>query len=165
MIVMKITSATVADIPEIIAFIHKLAEYEKLAHEVVVTPELLQSQLFDRKGGEVLFLEVEGVRVAFALFFHNFSTFLGRRGIYLEDLFVLPEHRGRGYGKRMLTYLARLTVERDCGRLDWAVLDWNQPAIDFYEKLGAVPLPDWTTFRMTGDALKNLAKQYDGGSV
>jgi GNAT superfamily N-acetyltransferase len=159
---MKITTATAADIPEIIDFIQKLAEYEKLSHEVVVTPELLKRQLFERQGGEVLFLEVEGVKVAFALFFHNFSTFLGRRGIYLEDLFVLPEHRGLGYGKHMLAYLAQLTVERECGRLDWAVLDWNAPAIGFYEKLGAVPVADWTIFRMTGEALKNLAQQYGG---
>jgi GNAT superfamily N-acetyltransferase len=154
---MKIRAATRADVPDILFFVKHLAEYERLSKDVVATVELLERELFDRNGAEVLFVEAEGRKVAFALFFHNFSTFLGRRGIYLEDLFVLPEFRGAGYGKALLAHLAALTVERDCGRLEWAVLDWNEPTIGFYKKLGAVAMDEWTVFRLTGAALKNLA--------
>ena len=140
----------------ILRFIKALAEYEKMADEVVSTEELLREWIFDRKKAEVIFA-LEGDReVGFALFFHNFSTFLGRAGIYLEDLFVFPEYRGRGYGKGLITELARIAVERGCGRLEWWCLDWNTPSIDFYKSLGAVPMDDWTVYRITGEALNRL---------
>ncbi len=143
----------------ILDFIRGLAEYERMSGQVVATEELLREWIFEKKKAEVLFVcEEEGKEVGFALFFHNFSTFLGRAGIYLEDLFVLPEYRGRGYGKGLLRKLARITAERGCGRLEWACLDWNRPSIDFYLSLGAVPMEDWTTYRLTGDTLGELAK-------
>ncbi len=146
------------DITLILEFIKQLAAYEKLSHEVVATPEKLREHLFgEQPKAEVLIGEFKGEPVSFALFFHNFSTFLGKPGIYLEDLFVKTEARGRGFGKGMLAYLARLTLERDCGRLEWWVLDWNEQAIRFYEALGAEPMDEWTTYRMTGDCLKDLA--------
>lgn len=139
-------------------FICALAEYEHLSNEVVATPSLLREWIFERGKAEVLFaLNEQGKEVGFALFFHNFSTFLGRAGIYLEDLFVLPEFRGKGYGKALLRELARITVERGCGRLEWSCLDWNRPSIDFYRSLGAVPMEEWTTYRLTGDTLQTLA--------
>jgi GNAT superfamily N-acetyltransferase len=153
-------SATRDDVPVIAELIRGLARFEKLEQEVVMTDELLAAGLFgDRPYAEVVLAEDDGRPVGFALFFHNFSTFLGRPGIYLEDLFVLPEQRGRGIGRMLLAHLARLAVERGCGRLEWAVLDWNRDAIKFYERLGARPNSDWTVYRLTGDALTGLAGQ------
>lgn len=137
----------------ILHFIKELAEYEKMANEVVATPELLREWIFDKQKAEVIFALEDGKEVGFALFFHNFSTFLGRAGIYLEDLFVLPEYRGKGYGKGLLRKLASVAVERGCGRLEWSCLDWNKPSIDFYLSLGAVPMDEWTVYRLTGDTL------------
>ena len=142
----------------ILTFIKYLAEYEKMADQVVATEELLREWIFEKNKAEVLFACEEGKEVGFALFFHNFSTFLGRAGIYLEDLFVLPEYRGKGYGKALLKRLAKITVERGCGRLEWACLDWNRPSIDFYLSLGAKQMGDWTTYRLTGETLKELAQ-------
>ena len=142
----------------ILAFIRLLADYEKMADQVVATEDLLREWIFEKKKAEVLFVCEDGREVGFALFFHNFSTFLGRAGIYLEDLFVLPEYRGKGYGKALLKKLAQITVERGCGRLEWACLDWNQPSIDFYRSLGAVPMDEWTTYRLTGDTLLEMVK-------
>ena len=150
--------ATENDCAVILSFIRGLAEYEKMTDQVVATEELLREWIFAKRKAEVLFVCDDGKEVGFALFFHNFSTFLGRAGIYLEDLFVLPEYRGRGYGKALLKELAQITVERGCGRLEWACLDWNQPSIDFYRSLGAVPMDEWTTYRMTGDTLLEMAK-------
>ena len=142
----------------ILRFIRELAAYEKLENEVVATEELLREWIFEKQRAEVIFAVADGEDVGFALFFHNFSTFLGRAGIYLEDLFVKPEHRGKGYGKALLRELARLAVERGCGRLEWWCLDWNRPSIDFYRSLGAEPMSDWTTYRITGETLKKMAK-------
>ena len=154
---MPIRPATEDDLPTILRFIRALADYERLLHEVVATEDALQRTLFGpRPYAEVILAEEDGAAVGFALFFHNYSTFLAKPGIYLEDLFVLPEHRGKGYGRALLCRLAALAVERDCGRLEWSVLNWNTPAIDFYKSLGAVPMEDWTTFRLTGDALTTL---------
>jgi GNAT superfamily N-acetyltransferase len=157
----KIVFAQESDIPDTLKFIRELAIYEKLEHEMVATHEDLKQTLFgDKKFAEVIFLEEEsGNRVGFALFFHNYSTFLGKPGIYLEDLFVLPEARGKGYGKKLLSYLAKLAVERGCGRLEWWVLNWNKPAIDFYISLGSKPMSEWTVHRVTGTELVNLSKQ------
>ncbi|WP_413586009.1 N-acetyltransferase family protein [Bdellovibrio sp. HCB274] len=154
----KIVSAKESDIPEILHFITQLAIYEKLEHEVVATEESLRKTLFgEKKFAEVIFLEEDGSKAGFALFFHSYSTFLALPGIYLEDLFVLPEHRGKGYGKRLLSHLAKIAVERGCGRLEWSVLDWNKPAIDFYLSLGSKPMDEWTVHRVTGEALEKLA--------
>ena len=142
----------------ILQFIQGLAEYERMADQVIATETLLQEWVFEKKKAEVLFACEDGREVGFALFFHNFSTFLGRAGIYLEDLFVLPEHQGKGFGKAILQQLAKIAVERDCGRLEWACLDWNRPSIDFYLSLGAVPMDDWTTYRLTGATLQKLAE-------
>lgn len=143
----------------ILSFIRALADYEKMSGQVVATPELLREWIFEKKKAEAIFAAAGGKEVGFALFFHNFSTFLGRAGIYLEDLFVLPEERGKGYGKALLKELARITVERGCGRLEWACLDWNQPSIDFYTKgMHAVPMDEWTVYRLTGEALEKAAK-------
>lgn len=158
---LEIHTATAADVPLILEFIKGLAEYEKLSHEVVADEALLHEQLFGepptRAGAEVIIAYLAGKPVGFALFFHNFSTFLGRRGIYLEDLFVKPEVRGHGVGRALLGHLARLAVARGCGRLEWAVLNWNEPAIKFYQSLGAKPMDEWTVYRVTGDALNKLA--------
>ena len=145
------------DAPLILQFIRELARYEKLEQEVVATESLLEEWIFDKGKAEVLFALAGGKEVGFALFFHNFSTFLGRAGIYLEDLFVRPECRGKGYGKAILEKLAAIAVERKCGRLEWWCLDWNQPSIDFYLSLGAEPMSDWTVYRIAGDTLKELA--------
>jgi len=154
----SIRPAEAADVPVIADLIRALARFERLEHEVVMTEELLERALFGhRPYAEVVLAEDGGRPVGFALFFHNFSTFLGRPGIYLEDLFVVPEHRARGIGRDLLVHLARLAVERGCGRLEWAVLDWNQEAIRFYERLGARPNSDWTVYRLTGEALSSLA--------
>jgi GNAT superfamily N-acetyltransferase len=156
---LRIASATEHDLPLILSFIKKLAEYEKLAHIVVATEDPLRDALFGhRPAAEVILAYWDDEPVGFALFFHNFSTFLGRRGIYLEDLFVDPPHRGKGIGKALLIHLAKIAKQRNCGRFDWAVLDWNKPSIEFYKSLGAVSLDDWTLFRLTGEALDRLAE-------
>ena len=142
----------------ILYFIKELALYEKMLDEVVADEKTLEEWIFDKQKAEVIFVMENEKKVGFALFFHNFSTFLGRAGIYLEDLFVLPEFRGRGYGKALLKRLAAITVERGCGRLEWWCLDWNKPSIDFYLSLGAEPMSDWTTYRITGDTLRRMAK-------
>ena len=136
----------------ILLFILELARYEKLEQEVVATPEILEEWLFDKQKAEVIFAMLGEKEIGFALFFHNFSTFLGRAGIYLEDLYVMPEYRGRGYGKEILKKLAAIAVERGCGRLEWWCLDWNQSSIDFYLSLGAEPMSDWTVYRIAGDS-------------
>ena len=152
--------ATAADVAIVLDFIRRLAEYEKLSHLVVASEERLREELFGpRAHVEVLLGFEDRQPVGFAVYFQNFSTFLGRKGIWLEDLFVLPEKRGHGYGKRMLFELGKIAFERGCGRFEWAVLDWNAPSIDFYKSLGAVPLDDWTIFRVTGDALDTLARK------
>ncbi|MAT53122.1 MAG: GNAT family N-acetyltransferase [Saprospirales bacterium] len=154
----SIRPATIDDVPLILQFIKDLADYEKLSDMVVATEELLRETLFGERTVAEVVIGYEGEQAAaFALFFHNYSTFLARPGIYLEDLFVKPEFRRKGYGKRLLTYLAGLAVERKCGRLEWSVLDWNTPAIDFYKSLGAIPMEEWTTFRLAGQALEELA--------
>jgi GNAT superfamily N-acetyltransferase len=151
--------ATPADVPLILGFIRELAAYEKLDDQVLATESLLAEQLFGpRPAAEVVIAEVDGLAVGFALFFHNFSTFLGRPGLFLEDLYVQPQARGFGVGKALLRHLAGLAIARNCGRMDWNVLDWNEPAIGFYKKLGADVLPDWRTCRVTGEALKALAR-------
>lgn len=146
------------DTPLILKFIKALAEYEKMSDEVVATEEILENWIFDKGRAEVIFAVAEGREVGFALFFHNFSTFLGRAGIYLEDLFILPEYRGRGYGKALMKHLAHITVQRGCGRFEWSCLDWNTPSIEFYKSLGAASMDDWTVYRLTGMALNKLAE-------
>ena len=144
------------DCPLILSFIKALADYEKMSDQVVATEELLREWIFEKGKAEVIFPMAEGEELGFALFFHNFSTFLGRAGIYLEDLFIKPEHRGKGYGKATLQQLGRIALERGCGRLEWACLDWNRPSIDFYLSLDAKPMEEWTVYRLTGDSLKGL---------
>lgn len=154
----QIRVATETDVPVILSFIKKLAVYERLEHEVVATEELLRETLFSsRRTAEVAIGYLENDPVGFVLFFHNYSTFLGRPGIYIEDLFVDEHYRRRGFGKALLLYVARLAKARRCGRLEWSVLDWNEPAINFYKTLGAVPMNDWTIFRVTGRSLERLA--------
>lgn len=155
----KFRYATQKDIPLILEFIKAIAEYEKMSDQVVATEELLNKWLFEKKLCEVIFVLEDGVEAGFALFFHNFSTFLGRGGIYLEDLFVKPQYRGRGYGKGLIKELSKIAVERGCGRLEWCCLDWNKPSIDFYLSLGARPMDEWTTYRLSGDSLTSLAKE------
>ena len=150
--------ATEADTPLILNFIRGLAEYEKMLDLVVADEALLADQLFYKKNAEVIFALEDGVEVGFALFFHNFSTFLGRAGLYLEDLYVLPAYRGRGYGKAILQKLAAIAVERGCGRMEWWCLDWNQPSIDFYKSLGAESMSDWTVYRLSGETLETMAQ-------
>lgn len=142
----------------ILRFIEELAEYEKMLDEVVADEKTLEEWIFDRQKAEVIFLLEGGKEIGFALFFHNFSTFLGRAGIYLEDLYVQPEYRGKGCGKAILKKLAAIAVERGCGRLEWWCLDWNKPSVDFYLSLGAEPMSDWTVYRIAGDTLKELAE-------
>ena len=151
--------ATEADVPAILDLIRQLAEYEKAADEVVATEELLRQSLFDQRAAEVLLVEASGRPVGFAVFFTSFSTWLGRAGIFLEDLFVLPNERRKGYGKGLLQHLAQIAMERGCGRLEWNCLDWNQPSIDFYLSLGAAKMDCWTTYRLEGDTLEALATQ------
>jgi len=146
------------DVPLILQFIKDLAEYEHMLDEVVATEELLTEWIFQKEKAEVIFVLEDGNEVGFALFFHNFSTFLGRAGIYLEDLYVKPEYRHKGYGKGLLKKLAQIAVERGCGRLEWWCLDWKQPSIDFYLSLGAEPMEDWTVYRIAGDTLHKLAE-------
>ena len=148
--------ATEQDVPLILSFIRSLAEYEHMADEVVATEALLQEWIFEKRKAEVIFALEGGKETGFALFFHNFSTFLGRAGIYLEDLFVLPEYRGKGYGKGLIQTLAHIAVERGCGRLEWWCLDWNTSSIEFYRSLGAVPMDEWTVYRITGKTLLEL---------
>jgi GNAT superfamily N-acetyltransferase len=156
---LKILPAKENDVGLILSFIKELAEYERLPHEVVATEEILRETLFcTRPSAEVIFALYDGQPVGYALFFHSFSTFLGRPGVYLEDVYVRPAMRGKGIGRAMLVYLARLALERKCGRLEWAVLNWNEPAIGFYKKLGARPMDEWTVYRLVGDALKRLAE-------
>lgn len=153
-----IRQADINDVATILSFIKELAEYEKMSDQVVATEDILREWIFEKKKAEVI-LAMEGdTAVGFALYFYNFSTFLGRAGIYLEDLYVKEEFRGRGYGKALLKELARIAAEQGCGRLEWNCLDWNQPSIDFYLSLGAIPMDDWTQYRVTGDTLKELAK-------
>lgn len=145
----------------ILFFIKELAAYENLSEEVTATEELLREWLFEKKKAEVIFPCVGGQEIGFALFFHNFSTFLGKAGIYLEDLYILPEYHGRGFGKATLKKLAQIAVSRGCGRLEWVCLDWNQRSIDFYLSLGARAMDDWTVYRITGETLTDLAKEGD----
>lgn len=151
--------ATKKDTALILSFIKDLAEYEKMSDQVVADEHLLGEWIFEKQKAEVVFALEDGMEVGFALFFHNFSTFLGRAGIYLEDLFVKPEYRGRGHGKSLIRELARITVERGCGRLEWCCLDWNQPSIDFYTSLGAKAMSEWTSYRLSGESLNALAKR------
>jgi GNAT superfamily N-acetyltransferase len=154
----EIRPARIDDAPVILSFIKKLAVYEKLEHTVLATEESLRENLFGaRPYAEVILGFLNGAPVGFALFFHNFSTFVGKPGIYLEDLFVDNEHRGKGYGKALLVHLINLAKERDCGRVEWSVLDWNTPSIEFYKALGAVPMDEWTIFRLTEEKIKTLA--------
>lgn len=155
----KIRYATREDVPLILQFIKDLAEYEKMSDEVIANEALLEEWLFDKQKAEVIFLVAQQQEVGFALFFHNFSTFQGRSGIYLEDLFVKPAYRGCGYGKMLIQQLASIAVERGCGRMEWCCLNWNQPSIRFYLSLGAQPMKEWTTYRLSGQALVDLAKE------
>lgn len=156
---LSIRFATRADVPQILFFIRELAAYERMLDEVVATEALLQEWLFDKQRAEVLLAEEDGEAVGFALFFTNFSTFLGRAGLYLEDLFVLPASRGKGYGKALLRRLAQIALERGYGRMEWACLDWNKPSIDFYLSLNARPMEGWTTYRLTGASLEAMAQE------
>ena len=149
----------------ILEFIQGLAAYEKMSDQVVADEGLIREWIFEKKKAEVIFAMEDGVEVGFALFFHNFSTFLGRAGIYLEDLFVKPDYRGRGHGKALIRELARITVERGCGRLEWCCLDWNQPSIDFYRSLGAVSMDEWTIYRLTGTRLESFAEGGGNGQA
>lgn len=143
----------------ILFFIRELGSYEKMLNEVSATEDLLREWIFEKKKAEVLFVCEEEKEVGFAVFFHNFSTFLGRAGLYLEDLYIMPEHRGKGYGRETLKKLAQIAVERGCGRLEWCCLDWNQPSIDFYRSMGAEPMDDWTIYRIAGETLTKLAHE------
>lgn len=151
-----IRKAERGDAALILEFIRGIAAYEKMENDVVATVELIEQQLFDNRRAEVIFAMEDGKEVGFALFFHNFSTFVGRSGLYLEDLFVYPEYRGKGYGKALFLELVRIAHERGCGRMEWVCLNWNSPSIDFYRSMGAVPLNDWTTYRLAGDAISRL---------
>ena len=153
---MEFRAAQRRDTGLILAMIRELAEYEGMSDQVVATEGLLEEWIFDKGKAEVLFALEDGEEVGFALYFHNFSTFLGRAGLYLEDLYVRPEHRGKGYGKGLLRRLARIAVERGCGRLEWWCLDWNRPSIDFYRSMGAQPMEEWTVYRLTGETLASL---------
>jgi GNAT superfamily N-acetyltransferase len=155
---LRIEPATPADVPVIVQLIGELAEFERLAHEVKIEPAALHAHLFGvRPYAECVIARAGETTAGFALYFHNYSTFVGRPGLYLEDLYVRPAYRGRGYGEALLKYLAQLAVDRGCGRLEWSVLDWNEKAISFYRKLGAVPMGEWTIYRVTGAALEKLA--------
>ena len=157
----KIRFATENDIGLILDFIKELAEYEKLLNEVVATEEVLKESLFEKKAAEVVIAEYKGQPVGFALFFHNFSTFIGRPGLYLEDLYIRPEMRGKGYGKILLDFLAKLALDLTCGRFEWWCMDWNQPSIDFYKSIGAIPMDEWTVFRVADEALIDLANEFN----
>ena len=153
-----IRTASVEDCGRILQMIRALARYEKMEDQVVATEDLLREWIFEKKKAEVLFATEDGREVGFALFFHNFSTFLGRAGIYLEDLYVMPEYRGKGHGKALLKRLAQITLERGCGRMDWQCLDWNERSTAFYRSLGAEALDDWTGYRLSGKTLEEIAK-------
>ena len=155
---MQFRFAQEEDVGLILDFIRQLADYENLSDQVVATEDLMRHWLFEKRTAEVLFALEDGKEVGIALFFHNFSTFLGKAGIYLEDLFVLPDYRGKGYGKGLLTQLGRIACQRGCGRLEWVCLDWNQPSIDFYRSLGAESMEEWTIYRITGQTLQDLGK-------
>jgi GNAT superfamily N-acetyltransferase len=157
----NIRFANRSDAPLILEFIKELAEYENMSSDVVATSEALEHTLFEQKAAEVIIGEYQNQPIAFALFFHNYSTFRGQPGIYLEDIFVRPQARGKGFGKMMLSFLAKLAVERKCGRLEWACLDWNEPSIQFYKKMGAIPLDEWMVFRLHNEALKDLANEFE----
>ncbi len=157
----KIRFAEPEDTKQILEFIKELAEYERLLHEVVADEEVLKESLFARRTAEVIIGEYEGKPVSFALFFHNFSTFLGRPGIYIEDLYVKPQMRGKGIGKIMLSFLGKLARERNCGRLEWWCLDWNLPSINFYKRVGAKPMEEWTVYRVSEKSLDELAASFD----
>ena len=158
----RIRNAVPRDVPLILKFIRELAEYEKLSHEVVADEQILRRNLFgDNRNAEVVLGYEQSRPAAFALFFHNFSTFLGKPGLYLEDLFVKPEFRGKGYGTMMLAFLAKLAVDRNCGRLEWWVLDWNKSAINFYKKIGAEPMDEWTVYRVAGKRLEQLSNRFE----
>ena len=156
----KLRFAEITDVPLILEFIKELADYEKMLNEVEATEAILIESLFERKMAEVVIGEYKNKPVAFALFFHNFSTFLGKPGIYLEDLYVKPEMRGKGMGKAILSFLAKLSIDRKCGRLEWWCLDWNKSSIEFYKQMGAVPMDEWTVYRVSGDALDKLAIKF-----
>lgn len=156
----KMRFAEQDDIPLILDFIKQLAVYEKMLDSVTATEELLNESLFERKVAEVIIGEYDEKPMSFALFFHNFSTFVGKPGLYLEDIFVKPEYRGKGIGKIMLSYLAKLAVDRKCGRFEWFCLNWNEPAIKFYKSKGAVPMDEWTVYRVSGDVLEDLAREF-----
>jgi len=153
----NIRPSTPADTRLILKFILELAEYEKMTDQVIATADILKEWLFEKRTAEVVIAELDSVPVGYMLFFQNFSTFLGRGGIYLEDLYIQPHARGKGFGKQLLKYLAAEAVKRGCGRMEWACLDWNRPSIDFYLSLGAQPMDEWTTYRLSGDALRQLA--------
>lgn len=152
--------AQAEDVGLVLKFIKELADYEELLHEVVATEEILMETIFEKKAAEVVIAEYANEAIGFALFFHNFSTFLGRPGLYLEDLYVRPEMRGKGIGKLLLAYLAKLARDRNCGRLEWWCIDWNTPSIDFYKSLGAIPMDEWTVYRVTDKALVDLADEF-----
>ena len=156
----KLRFAEEKDVPLILDFIKELAIYENMLDDVVATEDILKDSLFNRKAAEVIIGEYKGEAVSFALFFHNFSTFLGKPGLYLEDLFVRPEARGKGFGKILLTFLANLAKERDCGRFEWSCLDWNEPSIKFYKQMGAKPTEDWTGYRLEGKTLDVVAEEF-----
>lgn len=157
---LTIRMAKEEDVSLILRFIKELADYEKLLHEVVATEDILMDSLFVRKSAEVVIAEMDNEPIGFALFFHNFSTFLGKPGLYLEDLYVTPSMRGKGIGKLLLAFLANLALERGCGRFEWWCLDWNTPSIDFYKSIGAIPMDEWTVFRVCDKALTDLAKEF-----
>ncbi|TGE38671.1 GNAT family N-acetyltransferase [Desulfosporosinus fructosivorans] len=156
----KLRFAEINDVSLILEFIKELASYEKMLHEVVATEEILRESLFERKIAEVIIGEYENQPIGFALFFHNFSTFLGKPGIYLEDLYVKPEMRGKGLGRIILSFLAKIALDRKCGRLEWWCLDWNEPSVKFYKKLGAVPMDEWTVYRVDDEPLEKLATKF-----
>ena len=147
------------EINDVLWFIRKLAEYEKMLPEVTATPEMLEEWIFNRGSAEVVFIEENDVKVGFVLYFYNFSTFVGKSGLYIEDLFVLPEHRGKGYGKALMVYLAKKAEEKGLGRMEWTCLDWNEKSIAFYKSLGAVPMDEWTNYRLTEDGIRHLAQE------
>lgn len=156
----KLRFATTNDVSIILGFIKELADYEKMSEDVVATEAILRESLFERKMAEVIIGEYKNEPIGFALFFHNFSTFLGKPGIYLEDLYVQPEMRGKGIGKKILSFLAKLAIDRKCGRLEWCCLDWNEPSIKFYKQLGASSMDDWTVYRLDDEALDQLARGF-----
>ncbi|AXY26165.1 GNAT family N-acetyltransferase [Suicoccus acidiformans] len=159
---MEYRNASREDVPKILFFIQEIARYEKMMDEVVATEAMLEENLFNQQRAEVIFAMEGDVEVGFALFFHNFSTFVGRAGMYLEDIYVLPEYRGQGYGKGLLQLVAQLAVERGCGRMEWTCLNWNQSSIDFYLSLGAEPMDEWTVYRLAGETLKQVAADSSG---